>query len=239
MPIFRLTQPFDAFHGTVTGQSGDSKLVLYSTAKSAGVARQWVVPANPQSTNQMIFRGYQIAATAAYSGLTAAQAALWTEQAELLNYTNILNLDYSLSGVNLFVMINFYRQLRGIAILEDVPTIDKPPIPISVTSVTRTSATVLTVVASTVGLLNADFAMLRVSPPLSSAVRQARSNDVRIIGATLATSVVHPVSEVCTWTRTVPTGTYTVGDHVGVEITPLSADHFPGDKLLEPNITLI
>lgn len=238
MPIIALSSPFAAFHGSVGSPLGGPNLVLYSTDKSNAVCRTYVVPANPQSTNQMLMRGFQSTSTNAYSGLTAAQAAAWVAAAEEIHLNNILNLTYELSGINLFVMINFFRQLRDIAILEDVPTILKPPIPTAVTTVTLTSATVLTIVGQTPGLPDADFAMVRVSRPLPSIVRQGRMNDVRLIGTPLSQSVVHPVSEVVTFSRTITSGDYAEDDRVAVEITPLSVDHFPGTKFLEPNINV-
>lgn len=238
MPLYRLAQPFDGFSGTVSGQSGDSKLVLFSTPKAAGVARRWVSPANPQSTNQMLIRGYQTAAAVAYSAISQAQAALWIAAADQINRTNVLGLDYTLSGINLYVMINVYRQIDVEAIIDDVPTILQPPIPTVVTSVTLTTATELGVVAQVPGLETSGQALCRVSVPLPSDVYNASANDVRMIGPLLDVIEDNGAGTI-TWALDIASGDYAVGDPVGVMITPLSEFYFPGTPFLESNIAVV
>ena len=238
MAIIRLAPPFDAYHGTVSGVAGSSKLTIFSTAKAAGVSRQWVVPANPQSTAQMLMRSYQIAGAAAYSALTPAQAAEWVDAAEQLNYENILHLSYTLSGINLFVMINAYRQIRGDAIIDACPTITMPPIPTEVTAVTLSTPTTLEIISKVPGLETDGWVLIRLTKPLSSAVRQARPNELRIVDDGDKAIIKHSVGTV-THTLTVTSGDYAVADRVGVELRSLSTAFFPGPKYLEPNTVIL
>jgi len=163
MAIIRLAPPFDAFHGTVSGTGGSSKLTIFSTPKAAGVSRRWVVPSNPQSTLQMLMRSYQIAGSAAYSALSPAQAAIWVAAAEQLSYENILHLQYGISGINLFTMINYYRQIAGETLYSDCPAISAPPIPTAVTSVTLTTSILLTIVGQVPGMETGGKTMVRVT----------------------------------------------------------------------------
>ena len=235
MAIVRFAQPFDAVHGTIAGVAGDTKVTIYTTRKSSGVARQWVDPANPQSTNQMVIRGYQTAAATAYSALTKAQAALWIAAAEQVHRENILNLTYELSGINLFTMINSYRQIDGQSILSDVPPIEQPTIPVSATNASKPNPTTLAFLGNIPGAPAGQLLLARVSAPLPSAVRKARKNDVSIIGSWPEAIVGHTAGA-ATFLLTVASGDYVAGDRIGVELTPLSQDYFPGTKFLETNI---
>jgi len=238
MAVIRLAQPFDAFHGTVAGLSGDSKLTVFSTPKSSGLSRQWVVPANPQSTNQMLLRSYQIAAAAAYSDLTQAQAALWIAAAEQIHRENIIHLTYELSGINLFCMINSYRQIDGQAIVDDLPPIEKPAVATDVHTVSKSNPTLLAFIAVLPGAKVNEMAMCRVSPVLPSPNRKARKNDVRLIGSLPQNIVTHSSGE-ATFLLTVPQGMYVEADPIGIEITTLSASYYPGDKFLVPNTPIL
>ena len=231
MAIIRLAQPFDAFHGTVSGQSGDSKLVLFSTAKAAGVSRQWVSPANPQTTPQNTIRGYQTASTNAYSALTPAQAAAWTAAAAEINRTNILNLGYTLSGINLFVSLNSYRQINGVALVSDVPPIVIPPIPAGVDSADLSVATTLDIIIDLPGSSAGYLCVLRISPPLPSAVRQARRNDVRLADD-FTQSIVVQSGNKGTFALTIPSGFIEENDYIGIEARQLSSSYVPGPVLL-------
>ena len=236
MPKVRLTTPFDAISGSVFGQSGNSGLTVFDTANSAGVARRWVSPSNPQSTLQMAIRGYQIASARAYALITPAQAYDWNVAAAQVNRTNVLNLDYTLSGIALFCMINNYRQIHGQAIISAVPTIAAPPIPTAVTQVELTGvSTNMEIIASVPGAETGGMAMVRVSAPLPSDVYQGSAGDCRIQGTIASTIVVHS-SEVCTWTLLTEASKYDVGDYVSVIVTPLSAAYFPGTPYLVPSV---
>ncbi len=235
MAILRLTQPFDAYHGTVKGQTDNNKLVLYSSRRAACVARAWVSPDNPMSTLQLAVRDYLALAAAAYRDLTEAQAAAWTAAANAIMRENILGLDYYLTGIGLFCMINTYGQIHDQAIVDDVPTILMPPVPISLTSVTATSTVLLTIVADVTGLETDGMCLVRVSLPLPGEARQARPNDCRMIDVTIDSNIAVHAAGTLTIALTITTSLIVATDRIGVMITPLSADYFPGPPLLVGN----
>ena len=239
MAIIRLTQPFDAYHGTVSGQTENNKVVLYSSRRAACVARAWVLPDNPGSTLQEAVRDYLTLSAAAYKGLTAEQAQEWTDAANAIMRSNILGLDYYLTGIGLFCMINAYRQIHNQAILDDCPAILMPPTPITVVSVTATSATLLTIVVTVTGLETGGMALCRVSLPLPGEARQARPNDCRMIDATIDNNIEVHVTGTVTFALTIPTSLIVATDRVGVQITPLSAAYFPGLPLLDANHVVV
>ena len=238
MAILRLTQPFDAYHGTVSGQTANNRLVLYSSRRAACVARAWVLPDNPMSTLQEAVRDYLALAAAAYKGLTEAQAEAWTAAANAIMRQNILGLDYYLTGIGLFCMINTYGQIHAQAIVEDVPTILLPPVPIGLTSVVATTTVLLTIVADVTGLETGGLALCRVSLPLPGEARQARPNDCRMIDVTIDNNIEVHAAGTVTFALTIPTSLIVATDRIGVQITPLSADYFPGKPLLVGNVVV-
>jgi len=238
MAIIRLTQPFDAYHGTVSGQTPNNKVVLYSSRRAACVARAWVLPNNPKSTLQTAIRVYLALAAAAYRDLTEAQATAWTVAANAIMRENILGLDYYLTGIGLFCMINTYRQVHAQAIVDDVPTILLPPVPIAVVSVTATSTVLLTIVATVTGLETGGMAVCRVSLPLPGEARQARPNDCRLLDVTIDNNIEIHTAGTVTFALAISTSLIVATDRVGVQITPLSADYYPGLPLLAANVVV-
>ena len=235
MAIIRLTQPFDAYHGTVSGQTANNKMVLFSSRRAANVARSWVLPDNPNSTLQAAIRSYLSLGATAYKGLSQVNADAWTAAANLLSRENILGLQYYHTGIGLFQMVNMYRQMGAEAIVEAVADIVPPPLPLAVDSIVATSTTALDIVADVTGIEAGGMALCRVTSPLPGAARRARSNDCRMLDATIADNIVVMGTDTCDFTLTMPTSHIVADDLIGVEITPLSAEYFPGPRLLVAN----
>lgn len=240
MPKIRLAQPFDDFHGTVSGQTVNNRMVLSSSRREANTGRAWKAPNNPRSFRQTEVRKYMTLASAAYRDLDQAVADDWTDAANAHNRTNILGLDYNLTGIGLFLMLNMYRQIAGHAIAEELPDFFMPPIPIAVTKAVRMSGTVFRPTIDITGLETAGKVFIRVSPPLPGQARRARSNQCRMLDINLSNNVYQRgVPDLVTMTLAMPMNYMAVGDRIGIEVRSLSALYWPGPPLLVPNIEVL
>lgn len=235
MGIFTVAPPYDKIHGKIMGESGVNGQVVYSTRTAGNVYRNYVIPANPQSTLQVVVRAALAAAAAAWKDITEAQAYDWNVKAATIYRTNILGVQYSLTGIGLYCEINTYRQLNAQAIVDVLPTIVAPVKPVGITSVTQTSATVLTIIANFTGNDDGYFGICRVSAPLPGEARQARVGDCRLRDATIANNIIAVATNSVTFPLTVPSGYYTALDRIGIYLMPTSDEYFAGEATLISN----
>lgn len=238
MGRFRLNPALDALSGKVLGPAGGSGLVFMYNHNCGNVFRTWVLPDNPESSNQQAVRNYLAQCAVAYKGLSAARAAAWTAMAITINRTNVLGLTYQLTGITLYTMLNFYRLLNAQALEPDVPAIVKPLKPVGITSVVLTSSVLLTIIADFTGNADGYFGLLNVSDILPGQARQARSNDCRLLDPTLASNVVAVSTNSVTFAIAVTDGYFTAADRIGIELMALSDEYVPGDKTLIGNYAI-
>lgn len=238
MGLFRLNPAIDALVGRILGETGGGGLVFFITRNGANVFRTWVTPENPQSPLQVAIRNYLAQSAVAYRELTAAQALIWSTTAAEITRTNSLGLSYELTGISLFCMINILRLMDAQVIVDDMPIIVKPIMPVGITSVILTTSVLLTIVADYTGNEDDYFGMINVSPPLPGEARQARPNDCRLLDPTIANNVVAVATNSVTFALAVTDSFYTVGDRIGIELTSWSDNYVPGDKTLIGNIAI-
>ena len=236
VPKIRLAQPFDDFHGTVSGQTVNNRLVLSSSRREANTARAWQAPHNPLSFRQIEMRKFMTLSAAAYRDLDIADANDWTDAANAHARTNILGLDYYLTGMALFSMLNMYRQIAGQAITSTLPDFFTPPLPIAVTSAIRFASTVFKAIVNVEGLQVGAHVFIRVSPPLPGAACRARSKTCRMLDIDLSNNIMQFSSNPITMSMSMPVDYIKLGDHVGIEVRSLSSLWWPGPALLVPNI---
>lgn len=105
--------------------------IVYYQWGSLPIARQLVTPRNPQTEAQQLIRAILVANAAAYKTLTQAQIASWGLFAD--NFTfRTLGMPYKPSGINAFVLINFFRIYHSQARLDDPPLFSVLPPPLDV-----------------------------------------------------------------------------------------------------------
>jgi len=236
MPKIRLAQPFDNFHGTVSGQTVNNRMILSSSRREANTGRSWKAPNNPRSFRQIEVRKYMTLASAAYRDLDKAVADDWVDAANSHARTNILGLEYYLTGIALFLMINLYRQIDAKTITNAVPDIITPPVPLEVSSVKINSSTSLTIEADVTGLETEGLGYVRFSPPLPGQARRARSRDCRLLDPVLSKNIYHHSAGFLQITLNMPANYFVVGSRLGVELRSLSEFYWPGPALLVPNM---
>lgn len=229
MPKCTLVVPFDKFHGRILDALGGSGQVVFSSAKSANVSRQYVIPSNPQTSLQVTVRNILSQSAAAFKGLTAQNAELWNGDASGITRTNILNLDYTLSGISYYCMINSYRLLAGVA-QSETPPVGTPPIaPSGINSLVYTSgAETLDIEVDCSGMTDGDQVMVRMSAPNIPANRK-----------TTPGILSYPDTDTSACFGTVAAGVATVqvdashlgysdGDAARLGVLPLSEGFIPG-----------
>jgi len=235
VPKIRLAQPFDDFHGTVSGQTVNNRMVLSSSRREANTGRAWKASNNPRSYRQTEIRKYMTLASAAYRDLDQAVADDWTDAANAHNRTNILGLDYYLTGIGLFVMLNMHKQIGGQPIVEALPEILTPPLPIGLVSLVAFTRNVMRPTADVTGLEIGGIVTIRISAPLPGQARRARSKDCRFLDEDLPDNYMMYMGGPVIWALGMPWDYIVAGDRVGVEVRSLSKYHWPGPPLLIPN----
>lgn len=235
MAIVTLQSPYDRFHGKVQGTAGSGGQVVFSTAKAGNVARNYVIPANPQSTRQTEIRGFQTVAAVGYKALTKAEADQWNAAAAQVNRTNILGLTYELSGIALYCQVNVYRQINALSILDVVPSIAPGIKPVALTSVTAAAGPSLDFVVDATGNPDSSIILVRVSNALPGEARNARENDCRLIDNVLEANYLPISSGSATGNIDADLFSLIQNDRVGVFLTPVTLGFIPGPTLLVGN----
>lgn len=86
--------------------------------------RNWVVPANPNSTAQQAVRSSLRTLSLAWSAtLTQAQRDAWAAWAATLTFVSKLGTSYTISGFDAYVMCNGARMVGGVARVDAGPTV--------------------------------------------------------------------------------------------------------------------
>jgi hypothetical protein len=227
MARITLIPPFANFHGKIKKPDEDQGLVAFSSQRAGNVARQWVLPTNPQSAQQVVTRGIFAAAATAFKSLTISEAADWNALGDLLAKTNILGIGYKLTGIAAYVMVNSLRQLHGQATSDVAPTFADIPIPIlSITSVVYAAST-LTIIANCTGITNGCIVLARITPSIARQSRQLRENELRIPDSTEADAFGVVGNNSVTIATGADNVALTATQYAGLQLTAMSAAYLP------------
>lgn len=132
MPKYRLSVPFSRFHGKIGHLVEDQGLVLYSSDKTGNVARSYVVPDDPESNPQLLFRNLMSSVASSYASLSSEDIAYYDEVCRRFPRTDILSQKYYLSAANIHTARCFFSVLRN-AEGFDTPDFPLPPSSVSYT----------------------------------------------------------------------------------------------------------
>lgn len=106
---------------------GKVGLTVFARNRSGAYARQWVKPANPNTTRQQTVRANLKAIAAAWSKtLTDTQRAGWTALGQSSLYATRFGLDAPKTGRQLFLSLNLTTQNLSAAMLTDPPELQSP-----------------------------------------------------------------------------------------------------------------
>jgi len=229
MPIVSLRHPFDQFHGKTTLPGSNTGLVTFRSLRGTHISRQFVVPTNPKSVQQQMIRGHFSAAAAAYKALTAAQAAAWIALGHLLSKTNMVDTNYTMSGIAAYQLVNVYRLLNSQAQTVTAPNIATMPVPVTgITSCVYTvGTTTLVTVANCTGMTNGDLVLMRLSSSIARQSRLFRENEIRL-GSLTETACFGVVNtNAVTITTVLSQVAVSAAQYIGLSLTPMSATYMP------------
>lgn len=241
MPKITLKLPFDQFRGTVMDQGGQTGQVIFDSPRTAFVSRSWLKPSQPNTDAQLACQAQLRDTAAAYKTLTSQQAQEWRDAADLLSRNNILGQNYTLTGFSLYLMVNYYRRLRGDPDTLIPPTPTWPSCPLSDISATVTELNPNTIeINFTENTPDIDLCFIRVTPPMPSAARLARKNELRAVFAddTYAQSFfnIEPGPSYCLLTY--PGITWIEGDFIGLEIICFRSDGLPAPSYFNSHLAV-
>ena len=181
--------PVAGLRGTVSNSQ-----LSYSTVQGEVLARAKVIPANPQTPEQLLVRSYMTAATKNWDTLTKAQREAWDAYAR--TYFADATAPTTAPGLSVYVRAQVNRQLLGLPLLAAAPTQAPPP---PVTSITQVDAlnpdtlglTVTHTLTSVAGL----SLVVRQTPATATLARRPQPTDLRYVkGATVASTSALPAT---------------------------------------------
>lgn len=219
---------FEAFRG----RFADS--VLYPVS-GRQIARQFVVPANPQSSFQNDVRSIFSSASVGYSNLNSSEKQSWIDAAAGISLIDEFGQPYQITPKGLYIRVNAYRLLDGQALLDTAPAIGSPT-PYTDVSVAMDGSDVE---INVTGGSASDLVVVYFSAPLPGQTRVARLNDLRLPMEDSADSIVTGsaggfLSLAVANLRL----NLSVGARVGCRLLPLTSNYIPGSPLFVPDLTI-
>lgn len=246
MPIYTVKVPFDQVAGTISDSSGGG-LVLMNSPNAGAVARRYVKPTYSNTNLQIEVRGNLKLAAQGFAALTAVQAAAWNTAAADFRRTNSLGAEHKISGINLFAMVNMYRQIDGLAITTTPPTHLTTPVIDPATC----NASIITApdddLAVTIGIQTAPGtsryfrALVLCTPVWTATARKAQRNDYAMRDTTtIANNLVSCTGSAVTMQATMTNANIpvTTGNVIKLWIIPISEDYVPSTSIVEKTITI-
>jgi len=219
----------------ISGKQADpvtSEGLVYMPAAGRTLARQMVVPANPNTSRQQAIRTIQTLTSAAMKLVTESEREAWGTLATNFTRTGRLGQSYTLNWSQCYAMVNNYRLMNGQAITDTAPALSVPATPDSIAALQATDTEVSFDLSYTTG---AAFYLIEVSRPLLSLSRQARDNEFVTPSADFADSIITATTSPQSIAIDYSGLPDLSGQRIGWRITPLSASYIPGPPLLDRN----
>lgn len=148
------------------GKVGD---VIFSRNTYGAYVRDYVIPVQPGSTEQVKYQDYYAAVIGGWQGLTDVQRSMWIKASIDWSRKNIFGDGSKLSGFNLYVKLNMNRQKISLSNFS-VPPLHVPPIlvrPVSLSIVNFSSVMNLSVDVAPTSTNNL---IIYATPPLSPGI---------------------------------------------------------------------
>jgi hypothetical protein len=243
MAIMRLLAPWSNASGTFSAPSlpaSTSAIVAMPDPNGRTLARQFVVPANPNTTAQQAIRSYFTSISEAYQTLSQAEVEAWQAAAAEINRTGRLGLSYKMTWTQLFQSVNSYRLQAGEVITLTVPSTAGATVPATVASVTSDDGDpeqqVVITITEPATPTAGSFLAIRVTRNLSSPNRQARATDFRYPAPSEDMIFPRDTTSPYVYTFTATTLNVLSASYIGIDIRVLNAGYFPVGSLIKTNI---
>lgn len=241
MALVTVAFPFEQLSGKIGGDAG---MVAYPLSGRM-VARNMVIPNNPQSALQVSWRAILTQCSQAFGTCSTAQLAGWATLGALITKQDSLGRDYTLNAEQAFMSVNQVRVANGQAIVLDAPVYSLRALDATDGSFVYDSTTgefvfTLAAVTSVTG-----FIWARFSPILPGNARKARPTDVKTMSNSFADAIVaipqDPTTEFRFPVPNLPVAPTAIGQRFGIEFQAYDGNYVPGQRSLNQSaaITLI
>jgi len=234
MALVDFKQPLARYSGKV-GSAGNGQ--VYYMLDDRGVARELVIPTNPNSTYQQTIRTIRASLGTQFAALNRTQAEAWILFAKNMKRKDRFGREYTFGGVQAFQAVNTHRALANETILSTPPNYVSAPPPLGVNSAMLIAPFTLTLELDHLQAAASGFWRVRLTPPIDTSARVARRGELRC--ATTAFDDAYVAIDSAPQSITLTTRfDYVSGEAVGIEVLGLSNDYIPGKSLFNPRIGL-
>jgi len=215
--------------GQLSGSGGSTTA---SHNRYGSYFRNRTIPTNPNSVSQQAVRAIFGGLAQRWRTLTASQRTAWGDLAPNVPRTDPLGQSYVLSGNALYIATNGLLQAAGIAIDDDAPALDSPPV-MSTLSVVVSVAGIDGMIPTftLTGGTAANFLLVRASAPRSPGRDYISRGELRQITA-WAGNEASPSTLEAEYEAVFGAGWEAqVGMEIAFELFPVSEHGFPGVPL--------
>lgn len=194
------------------------------------------IPVNPGTALQLARRAVLTNLSQRWRSLSELQREGWNTLGGLIVRTDSLGNQYHLAGSVAYVSINFYRQLAGVAIVDDAPALDTPAVVTSVTVAADSGLDTLTVAFTPTPFATGQRLVVYASPGVSVG-KTFLGHPGNYVGSpglyrlmqVTAAAPTSPVDIESVWEARF--GNMVAGTRVSAQIIPLSANFIPGNPV--------
>lgn len=231
--ILQLQAPIARISGAMgkpSGQNAVGGIVAMPDKNGRTLAREYVVPTQPNTSPQQLAKSRVSAIVEAYQSLSLSQVEAWEDAAQTIVNTGRLGQAVTMNWTQLFMQVNNYRLQDGQGIVEDPPALTAAPIVTQVDALLSDDGSpdqVLTLSFLTASASPSGFWAIRYTRPLGSPVRQARATDFRYVNTPANCLVARTDSTSQTVLITSTLINIVPDDNVGIEIKALNAGYVP------------
>lgn len=229
--LVKLSIPYENLAGKHEG-SGNG--IVNYRSRNRQFARNYVIPANPQSEAQSIMRLFFTQVSQAWQAVTDGEAAGWATLASQMPANDIFGQPYQWFPNNAYLAVNTLGLIGGASITDTAPTYALASAPV-IGAVTYATST-LTVNLS--GTVSGQRYAVRVTPPLSSPRYQARNNEFRFITDALDESVGTASGTTLVLNLATDRFTLAVGNRIGIIVHAMTSTYIPGQSAITRNLAI-
>lgn len=192
--------------------------------------RNRVMPTNPQSESQTVYRLRFQDLSGLWRELSDEQRQGWAQLGEEIVRQDSLGQAYNLTGLQAYTSLNLNRLLLGLAILSDAPAIESAPEEFDLSLAVETDGMGgdSVVVTSDLTLAAGQFVVIEATPPVSAGITYAGRSQFKVISVLDNTAWGSP--EDITTAYNAVYGPTPAGDRIFLQASALTTTGFRGTR---------
>ena len=209
--------------------------------RGINVLRKYVIPRNPQSTDQVAIRTIMTQGSQGFKTMSAEQKAAWSVYASGKKIS-VFGKDVQLPEIAIFDRINSWRQIDGQAISLDPPSAlcDFSASNIATFAYNSGTKVLSFVVTHNATTVTNKMWEIQITPALPSGVRNPTKSIYRLAKGVTTDSIIPVTASPQTVQITEPVFTYAPdGCYMSIRLTPLSPDYDNGTVLEKKSMVAV